>query len=44
MADADVPVKYMDRTRHYYRALAFRALRLITARTQGAGAAFREHD
>ena len=21
MADADVPIKYMDRTRHYYRAL-----------------------
>jgi D-proline reductase (dithiol) PrdB len=23
MADADVPVKYMDRTRHYYRALGY---------------------
>jgi hypothetical protein len=22
-ADADVPVKYMDRTRHYYRALGY---------------------
>jgi D-proline reductase (dithiol) PrdB len=23
MADADVPIKYMDRTRHYYRALGY---------------------
>jgi len=22
-ADADVPIKYMDRTRHYYRALGY---------------------
>jgi hypothetical protein len=23
MADADPPIKYMDRTRHYYRALGY---------------------
>ena len=23
MADADLPIKYMDRTRHYYRALGY---------------------
>ena len=23
LADADVPIKYMDRTRHYYRALGY---------------------
>ena len=23
MADADVPIKYIDRTRHYYRALGY---------------------
>ena len=23
MADADVPIKYMDRRRHYYRALGY---------------------